>query len=363
MNVVMLLTNPCNPDIRVIKEAKYIISKGHNVTILCWDRNKDTDLLEEETKYGIKFIRFRVASVPGTGYKQLLPFFKYAKKCRQYINKNRIDIVHCHDLDGYVTYRLLSKRKIPYVWDMHENFIRGKGIKKKILKSTIQSGVKKSVYCLYVTRDVSRQLDEKAQQKMLLLRNYPDEEMVSYHEKASSDVFRIGYHGGVRRQIPQFAALFEACKDMEDVRIDINGKGIDFCELKRMSQIYKNVFVHGAYDGMKMTNELYRNTDMLFCGYDSNNINYQGDTEVIKFYEAIVTATPMLMTSGLGMAKKVEDMQIGFVVDTTNSKEIKQAVEMIKTDRTLLEKWRRNMVNVSDDYKWSEAVKILDNIY
>ncbi len=36
--VKMILTNGFEPDLRVYKEAKYLISKGHKVEIICWDR-------------------------------------------------------------------------------------------------------------------------------------------------------------------------------------------------------------------------------------------------------------------------------------------------------------------------------------
>ena len=41
MNITMLLTNAFEMDVRVYKEARYLIEKGNNVTILCWDRNKN----------------------------------------------------------------------------------------------------------------------------------------------------------------------------------------------------------------------------------------------------------------------------------------------------------------------------------
>ena len=36
--VYMILTNGFDPDVRVYKEAKYLVEKNFEVTILCWDR-------------------------------------------------------------------------------------------------------------------------------------------------------------------------------------------------------------------------------------------------------------------------------------------------------------------------------------
>ena len=39
--VKMILTNGFGPDVRVYKEAKYLVSKGFDVEILCWDRENE----------------------------------------------------------------------------------------------------------------------------------------------------------------------------------------------------------------------------------------------------------------------------------------------------------------------------------
>ena len=35
----MLLTNGFDPDVRVYKEALYLVGRGFSVTVLCWDRD------------------------------------------------------------------------------------------------------------------------------------------------------------------------------------------------------------------------------------------------------------------------------------------------------------------------------------
>ena len=363
MNVVMLLTNPCNPDVRVIKEAKYISERGHNVTILCWDRDEKSKLPQKSYEGKVKLIRFRIASVYGTGYKQLGAFFKFVRSCKAYLKKKKVDIFHCHDLDGYIAYRLLYMKRIPYVWDMHENYIKGNWLKRKLIQKIVIAGIKKSTKSIYVTNDVLKMMPEPIRDRMILLRNYPDSSYLTDEEKTESDYLRIGYHGTLRRQLPEFSALFEACKDYSDVRIDVNGGGTDLLKLQELAKRYSNVYVHGPYDGLKDSNHLYANTDVLFCGYDSTNPNYQGDTEVVKFYEAIITGTPMIMTKNLGMSAKVERMEIGVVVDTRDSIDIRRAIDQIRQRRELLQKWRDNMKKVVDNYKWSVAVKVLDAVY
>ena len=38
MRIIMIRSNPINPDSRVEKEAYSLIKHGHEVKVLCWDR-------------------------------------------------------------------------------------------------------------------------------------------------------------------------------------------------------------------------------------------------------------------------------------------------------------------------------------
>ena len=56
--VKMILTNGFDPDLRVYKEAKYIISLGHQLEIICWDRESRYKDKPSETIEGISIKRF-----------------------------------------------------------------------------------------------------------------------------------------------------------------------------------------------------------------------------------------------------------------------------------------------------------------
>lgn len=363
MNVIMLLTNPCNPDVRVLKEAKYLKELGHNVIILCWDRDQNTSLPIKSVTEGIQIMRIRVASKYGTGYKQLGAFLKYVIKCKQYIKKQSVDYIHCHDLDGMVAFKLMMINK-PYVFDMHEFFVTGSFLIKKLKKIFVENSIKKSVGSICVhNRIYSKTLSSKVISKLYNLKNYPDATVLEYKEKTKSDKLRIGYMGTVRRQIPHFHALFEACSDMNNVEIDIYGGGVDLEQLLEMEKQYANVKVHGPYDGMKESSDLYQTIDVLFCGYDNKNPNFQEDINSVKFFEAIITQTPIIMTDGIFMAEEVRRLKIGYTVDTTNAEQLKIIVNHILEAPSELREFQENMKKITPNYKWENEVKVLEQIY
>lgn len=361
MKIVMLLTNGFDPDVRVYKEAKYLTEQGKKITILCWDRQEASKLPKKEEKDGIRVIRFQIPSVAGTGYRQAGAYLKYVKACKKYLTKYQPDYVHCHDLDGMIAFKMTGM-KTPYVFDMHEYYIQGGNIRKKVLYHMVGKFIKKSHYSLYENDGYLKIYDKMMIEHLLPLKNYPDTYLKRL-EKTPSDKLRIGYHGCVRSQIPEFTALFEACKDMDNVRIDINGGGIDLPALKELEKKYDNVFIHGSYDGLKESSVLYQNTDVLFCGYNPQIPNYQGDAEVVKFYEAIVTGTPIIMTAGIGMAEKVKKNGFGLVVDTRNSEKIREQIQKILKDKSMLDVYRSKMIKAASNYQWKNAVEILMKVY
>ncbi|MCI8420510.1 MAG: glycosyltransferase family 4 protein [Oscillospiraceae bacterium] len=361
--IIMILTNGFDPDVRVYKEGKYLINKGFQVTILCWDRDLSKNHPESEKVDGIHIVRFPIASVYGTGIKQIPAFFKYIKCCKQYIQDNPCDYLHCNDIDGALVGYIVGRRKAKIVFDMHEFYEKGNSLWRWLIRKLTIFLIKQSIAALYENNIYLDESYFSIRKKLYPLRNYPDSKMISAVPKSKSNQFRIGYHGVVRDQILEFTALFEAVKDMDDVRVDINGGGMDLSQLLELQKKYKNVYVNGPYDGIKESTKLYAKTDLLFCEYNPYDPNYHGDAEVIKFYEAIFTGTPLLITKNIGMSSKVEKNGFGLACNTRDSADIKKAIEKIKSNASFWEDCHKNELAYASDYSWEKAVTILDKIY
>lgn len=361
--IIMILTNGFDPDVRVYKESRYLIHKGFKVTILCWDRDLSKNHYDTEQVEGIKIVRFKIQAVYGTGKKQIPAFLKYIKCCKRYIKNNPCDYLHCNDLDGAVAGYLAHRHGTKIVFDMHEFYEKGSLLRRWLIRQLTIFLIGQSTAALYENNIYLEKPYSAVKKKLYPLRNYPDSKLICAKPKSRSDKFRIAYHGVVRDQILEFTALFEAVKDFGDVRVDINGGGMDLPELLQLQKQYTNVFVNGPYDGINESTELYEKTDLLFCAYNPYDPNYQGDAEVIKFYEAIFTGTPLLVTKNIGMASKVVKKGFGLVCDTRDSSDIKKAIEEFKSSTQLWEACHKNELAHASDYSWEKAVTILDKIY
>lgn len=362
----MILTNGFDPDPRVYKEAVYLVGKGFNVTVLCWDRDLSRNNPENEEIDQIKVIRYKIASKFGSGYKQLGAYLKYIRCCNKYLHRNPPRYIHCNDLDGMIAGSWARRRGSKLVFDMHELYEdvgTGKNVRRKLLRAITKHYIRKSQAALYENDLYLKDPYKGVQHKLLPLKNYPDASLISCEKKASSKVFRIGYYGGIRAQYNQFKTLFEAVKELTDVMVYIRGCGPDLLPVQKLSEMYPNVTVGGPFDGTKELGELYRNTDVVFAGYrpDSDTREY---AEVVKFYECILTGTPIILTQEYTkMANMIKNRTYGLTCDTLNVKQLRDAIVKLKDDGEFYEKCVTNELMDSHMYDWNQAVSELDKVY
>ena len=145
-HITFILTNGFFPDVRVYKEAKYLVEQGFFATILCWDRDVSRKLPEYEILDGIELIRYKIPSVYGTGMKQILAYLSYVRQCKKYLREHHSDYIHCNDVDGMVAGYLSNRKRVPFVFDMHEFYEKGSMFRRKMIEIRCDFFSKKK-YC------------------------------------------------------------------------------------------------------------------------------------------------------------------------------------------------------------------------
>lgn len=360
MIIKMILTNAFSPDVRVYKEARYLVSKGHDLEILCWDKTPEKGLPKIENDGGIKIRRFGIPSVEGTGSKQMGAYIAFIRQCRRYLKKEKCDVLHCHDMDGAIAGYLAGSK---FIFDMHEFYDKGGKARKTLSHIIVSYLAKKAAANICVSPMNIKTYGKGIEDSFFLLKNYSDSSMFGNAEKTHSDVLRIAYIGRVRNQIKEFAALFEAAKGLDKVSVDIYGDGPDLEQLRKMAETLSNVRIHGSFNGIEESADIYRNTDVSYVAYDPTNPNYQGEFEPVKLYEAIFTGTPIVATKSLNPGRFATEKSIGIAVDTQNPSEVRDAICRLRDQKGLMQEFVQNMQMIADDYDWNHAVKILDTVY
>lgn len=359
--IKMILTNRYDPDVRVHKEARYLVSKGFDVEILCWDRENEYRDKETEHIEGIRIRRFFPYARYGTGLKQVKAFLRFIIQVRKYLSSQEYDYIHCHDLDGVLVGYIARTNKSDIIFDMHE-FYEVQGKKQKIryvIRFIVDYLQSKSKYIIYVNEFQATVMKDSNKKKLIYLPNYPEHRNYLKKEKTTSDYLRISYIGAVR-QYNELKNLMDACKELDGVKVSIHGAGVAYERLNAIQDDYKNVNVTGRYH-FTDSSSLFREADILYALYSTTSMQYRTSYPV-KLYEAILTKTPLIVNKGTVLEEFVIKHDIGFAIDG-DILSIKNLVQEIIKDNEILKKKTRNIEAIQYDFNWEYVVVNLDNIY
>lgn len=371
MNVVMLLNNGFAPDLRVYKEAKYLFDKNINIEILCLDRKNEYLNRPEEVYRDVKIKRFFVRTEKTTKlinksrfiskFKYFIYFkwlLKYIKQVKEYTKGKDFEILHCHDLEMAFCGVVFFKNK-KVVFDMHEYYAEKRSkILNWLINRVVKFVQKRATWIIHVNDFQIK--DIKNKKKLVFVPNYPQIHKFKNLKYKSSGKLRISYTGYVSRYLPIFN-LMKVADELDNINVSINGDGPFYEELKEKSKDMKNVVMTGRYSHDDIA-KFYENSDILYCVYNKGNKN--DETAIpTKFYEALITGSPIIVAKNTEMSRFVEKYNIGFCVDGEDKEDIKNTIINIQKNPEILKKKRMNVEKISNQYTWENVVTNLDSIY
>lgn len=102
----------------------------------------------------------------------------------------------------------------------------------------------------------------------------------------------------------------------------ISKEDSDALRIESLSCSAKNIILHGAYESPKDLPYIYKNIDFVLSAYPPTpGVIY---AEPNKLYEAIYFRCPIIVGNRTFLGKKVEKLNIGYVVDAMNADSIYQ---------------------------------------
>ena len=128
-----------------------------------------------------------------------------------------------------------------------------------------------------------------------------------------------------------------------------------------MAEGHKNIEFTGAFTHDKI-NEFYANADLVYIVYNKGNQNDETALPT-KFFEAIISGVPVIVSKNSFMEKTVKKFDIGYSVDGTSIESVTQLLLEIENNRDILEQKRRNIEKIKNKFLWEDVVKNLDEIY
>jgi len=363
MNIIMISTNGLHIDPRVYNESITLISAGHQIEVLSWDRENNCNGIEYAEIDGIKIKRIFIKSKYGTGFRQIFAFIRFIYEARKYLKGKNYDVIHGQDLDGAFIGTFVKKDK-KIVWDMRELFDGFKHGRVKALFYKIFAW-----WCFLNIDGLITVIDyqlERYKQKIKesticeTILNTTERRIFQGFKRNESKYFRISYIGSVR-QFNELKLLMDSGIDIDDLKIQIHGSGAALENVLNISDNYNNVIITGQFC-YKNIKYLYEETDLLYVIYD-NNMDNQKYGIPIKGYEAIYTLTPVIARYGTYYANFVIKYDIGFVIRGDDLNELRNVILKVKIDRELLKKKADNIKRIQNFYLWENQAEKLKLFY
>lgn len=360
MKILMILSNGFDPDIRVYKEAKFLVDNGYEVTVIAWDRDGSYDNFKEKFN-GINIIRFSSHCKYGTGYKQFLCYLKFITFTLKFIKNTKFNYLHFHDLDTALISMLLFKKNKNIVFDMHEYYIAQKSNKFKlfIINYLLKRIYNKTDKIIYVNPIQLEYMKPEIKRKCIFLPNYAEKNIFENLSKSEYKKLRINYIGAVR-QFEQLKNLILAA-DGFNIEINIYGSGVDCSKIEEFAKKYKYVKVYGKFSYFD-SSEIYANTDISYIMYRSdskqNNLAFP-----VKFYEAILSKTPIIVSNDSILSNYVNEYNIGFSCNGDNVDDIKKLFVEIENNKKIIQEKINNYNKININEYWENIAGNLFDIY
>lgn len=369
----MLLDNGFNPDLRVYKEAQYLVKNNNEVEIICLDKKNQYIDKPIENIDGIKIRRLFCRTEKTTKLieknaivrklKYVIYFWwliKFLKQAKKYLKKEEYDVLQCHDID-MVFWACLLFRKKKIVFDMHEYYKdKNSKLANFVVDKMVRLAQNRATWIIHVNDFQLKDVKEKNKSKLVYLPNYPEKFKFENIEHKPAENIRVCYTGIIRHE-HELCDLIKAAQGIEGVQVNINGAGPAYDAVYEFAKDYKNVVLTGAYSHSQI-NTFYKNTDLSYIVYDSSNINNRNALPT-KLFESIIAKVPVIVAKNSLMGEFVESNGIGFCIEENGSEDIKKILEEITKNKDILRKKVENISKIANSYSWENIVGNLDVIY
>lgn len=378
-NVIMLLDNAFDPDVRVYKEAKYLVEQNKSVEVVCLDKKNKYKDREIETFEGIQVKRIFCRTEKTTEkiekskiiakMKQGIYFWwllKFIYQVKKYLKNKGFEILHCHDLImGFIGCMFFQDKKI--VFDMHEYYgDKNNKFKDFIIRKMVHYVQNKASWIIYVNDFQKENCKEKNQGKLIELPNYPDRKKFEDIQKIENNKIHLSYIGKVRDFYSLSLLIDYASSNDSLLDIKIYGDGSSYNELlDYATEKNQTDIMQGAYNGVEDLQNIYKHTNLLYSVYDIKSAigNNWKNAMPVKSFEAILTLTPIIAAKDTILGNFIEQHNIGYTVDIYQKDELKNLLDKIGNNPKLLEEKIDNLKKIQYSYVWENVVTNLNEIY
>lgn len=317
--VAMLVTNACAPDPRVLRQARWLVEAGHEVTVHAFDRRQEHPPLDEVD--GVTVVRHHLGQhTYGASFATLRGLRQFRQSALRACEETTPDLVVCHDADTLPLARRLRKVGIATVFDMHDlrhtwakigapNRL-DRRLASRWLEQRTRQGLPHADLVVTTSGALSKGGHPGLQQQVevwgrdaQVLENRPNDG--SFRSATPDDTWRVACLGRVR-DLATVDLVIQAISSMpEDQRPVLRwaGDGVAAeAARQRLAESGLEVEVEGAFAHDDL-DRLHDGVDVAIALYDPRRGNIADGALPVRMFEAAVRGVPSVVNADVLMGE------------------------------------------------------------
>jgi glycosyltransferase involved in cell wall biosynthesis len=337
----MILSSPFRHP-RVDQEARTLSAHGHQVTVICWDR--EGALSGEEIRDGIRIVRVQSAKAGyNTGWRLSVQIPRFWRQAARLALEEEPDVVHCHNLDTlYAGWRIKRRLGCLLIYDAHEHypamvflslpaaFVRALVLWERWLMRHVDATITAST----VLRD---EFADRGLSPVMALGNYHD--IAPYDAVTDTEVTELRTRLGVARDdvlvayIGGFSPnrmllpMIEAADSLPRVKFHIWGEGAQRAAVEQAAAGRPNVRYHG-WVSLPELPRYFKAADVIFYGLrlDYPGAVYNAPNTISC---AMAAGRPLVATDVGDLGRMVRQADCGILIGDATPGAITAAIEQL----------------------------------
>ena len=374
MRIVLIRATEVMPDPPVEKMANTLISHGHSVTILAWDRSNtyaERGSIKKLANSETEIVHFGIPAKYSGGIKansKGLLLFQMRIIRWLFRHRREYDAVHAFDFDtgfaSMICCKLLRKKLIYHVLDY---YAEGHILPGRLLNSIIEffeirviNSANATVIC---TEKRKEQIRKASPRKLYVIHNTPDsvQQMdTSFQVNRCTGKLKLVYVGVLSR-MRLLKETVEVVSKMDDVEMHIGGFGEYEDWMQKAAEQYSNVFFYGKLQYSE-TLALEKQCDIMMAVYDPSIRNHKYAAPN-KFYESIMLGKPIIMAYDTGHDDIITKNDIGILTEYSESG-IRDAIYALEKRRNEWNDMGKRAMNLyNSNYSWTIMTERIEEMY
>lgn len=345
--IIILRSNPVDPDPRVEKEATALCSMAE-VVVLARDRNGRSRRNEIKAHGQVKRI-----FLPGSDNTLILTITLLAWWIYVffYLLSKKFDIVHACDFDTYLPAMFatkLKKRKIVYdICDFYADTFSQDTMIHKIVSYVDKNLIQFADLVILVDKVRLAQISPAKPKRLIYFYNVPHIEI----GPASEFDPNYFYYAGMLSKERMIETLLEVFAQHPAWKLTLAGWGPLERLIKEYSEGHSNIHFVGRTSYEKViANEKQSLLILAFYNPMIPNHKYASPN---KLFEAIKLGKPIISNTGIAMADFIEDHQIGELIAYGNGHQLAEKIALLQNDSARYKAYCGNCVKLAEhEFSW-----------